>query len=121
MHLTSKFINHKIRPCRKDTVVLISKLILDLLPDCKIYLFGSYAKRCIRESSDVDILILDKSINKDNKKDIRIKLRGYIDEKTNYKYEFDLKLYNIEEFMQFKDIPLSFEQSINEYMIGVIN
>lgn len=100
-----------------ERVTTIYELIKEDLPDSHIYLFGSYAKRKIKPTSDLDFLILiDEGLDKKALKKIKWSLEEKIEDSIQFSYEVDLKLYTQEHFE--KSLSYNgFEQEINQYMI----
>ncbi len=43
----------------------LKKVLLSVLPDGKIYLFGSHAKESAKQWSDIDVAIVSKNLGKD--------------------------------------------------------
>lgn len=89
--------------------------------DDELYLFGSYAKGLIKESSDFDILVL-RDLDYYTPKDIhkyKIELFSNICDETDV--EFDLKVYSKTQFKEALNKESFFEKEINEYMINITN
>jgi len=69
-------------------------IINGFLPKSGIYLFGSYAKREIKEESDIDILVLiEDDLAPKELQEIRWKIEDALYEVNNVTFEIDLKLY----------------------------
>ncbi|MDF2596646.1 MAG: hypothetical protein K0R69_2987 [Clostridia bacterium] len=70
-------------------------IINDFLPDSEIYLFGSYAKREIKDESDIDILVLlGKEITSQELQKIRWKIEDEVEAINHNAFELDLKIYS---------------------------
>ena len=94
-------------------------LIKEQIPEGDIYLFGSYAKRKIKPTSDIDFLVLFKTPHdKNTLRQIKWKVEELIEETLGYEYEIDLKLYTHEHFEKCKEV-LGFESEIASYMISL--
>lgn len=90
--------------------------------DIDIYLFGSYAKGRIKDTSDFDIALISK-VNgeiKDLHK-IKIEIILEVDEKLNLQYgdDFDIKIYTKDRFEECLKKGSFFETTINSYMYKV--
>lgn len=87
----------------------------------EVYLFGSYAKRCVTKKSDIDILVLLGSNNKDREqlRKVRWQVEDIIESNFN-QCEVDVKLYTKDDFTKYSKVPFSFEQIVSEYMIKLI-
>ena len=82
-----------------------------------LYLFGSYAKEDIKETSDIDLLILlDGPITPKEAKILRMDIREDYEEKIGYAYEVDVKIYSRARFHELAS-KLSFESEIAKYML----
>ncbi|WP_069999379.1 nucleotidyltransferase domain-containing protein [Cellulosilyticum sp. I15G10I2] len=69
-------------------------IIDSLLPQSEIYLFGSYAKRKIKDESDIDLLVLvDDHYTSKELQEIRWQIEDQIYKANNMTFEIDLKLY----------------------------
>ncbi|MDF2613441.1 MAG: hypothetical protein K0S71_1227 [Clostridia bacterium] len=77
-----------------DSVKICFDSINSFLPDSEIYLFGSYAKREIKDESDIDILVLVKDDTGPKElQEIRWKIEDKIYAANNMAFEIDLKIY----------------------------
>lgn len=93
--------------------------ILSTIPQCSVYLFGSYAKRKIKPTSDIDLLVLlDEPYSLKALRDLRIKIGNDYEELIDFAYEVDIKIYNKQHFIE-KANRVSFESEIQKYMIKV--
>lgn len=93
--------------------------ILDLVPCCTVFLFGSYATRKIKPDSDIDLLVLiEEEMSLVELRQLRIKLINEFEEKINFAYEVDIKVYSKKAFYE-KAQGVNFESSIKKYMIKV--
>lgn len=93
------------------------QLIRQHIPHGEIYLFGSYAKRKIKPSSDIDILVLlDEELDKTSIRKLKWQVEEYIEEVLQFEYEVDLKIYTKKHFESSKE-TLGFESDIATYMI----
>lgn len=87
------------------------------LGEYEVYLFGSYAKREIKSTSDIDLLILlERPLTPKEAKMLRMDLREGYEEKIHYTYEVDVKIYNKARFYELAS-KLSFESEITKYML----
>lgn len=103
----------------KNRVKDIVKYLQEHIDHGEAYLFGSYAKRRIKETSDIDVLVLvDTSMNLEEMRVLRIYLNNTYEEEIEYTYEVDIKVYPRQYFLE-KTEYISFEREINEYMIKV--
>lgn len=83
----------------------------------EVYLFGSYVTGQIKETSDMDILLLlDEVIEPKKAKLLRMAIREAYEEKIRYAYEVDVKVYGKERFYELTQ-KLSFESEIAKYMM----
>lgn len=83
----------------------------------EVYLFGSYVTNKIKETSDIDVLILiDQVIEPKQAKALRMDIREDYEEKIRYAYEVDVKVYGKSRFYELAQ-KLSFESEIAKYMI----
>lgn len=104
------------------------KNIIDILSSIKleykfeVYLFGSFVKRKVKSSSDIDLLfLLDTNDNLD-KKQLR-DIRWYIEDMITDKFtdrDVDVKLYTKNTFNTVSNSALCFESMIMEYMVQLI-
>ncbi|MBP3886692.1 MAG: nucleotidyltransferase domain-containing protein [Cellulosilyticum sp.] len=109
----------QIRDDLQKRVEETTQYILSAIPQCAVYLFGSYAKRKIKPSSDIDLLVLiDQALSLRDIRDLRIRLGNDYEEQIDFRYEVDFKIYNKERFFE-KAKNTSFEQEIQKYMIKV--
>lgn len=100
-----------------DRIHKVYHLIKNKIPQAQIYLFGSYAKRKIKTSSDMDILVLmNTDCSKLELKQLKWDLEEQIEEETQFEYEVDLKIYTTEHFNKSKQ-HIGFEHEISRYMI----
>ncbi len=67
------------------TVEALRHYLIDTLPEAKIYLFGSRAKNCAAPYSDIDIAILDDSLDRAKLAQIR-----YTIDTSNLPYKVDI-------------------------------
>ncbi|MEM1525313.1 MAG: nucleotidyltransferase domain-containing protein [Nitrososphaerales archaeon] len=65
----------------KEYVINIYFAVKKILPNASVYIFGSVVKNEIVGGSDIDILIISKSIQKENLE--RVKIKRKIEELTN--------------------------------------
>ncbi|MGL6106695.1 nucleotidyltransferase domain-containing protein [Romboutsia sp.] len=87
--------------------------------DDELYLFGSYAKGLIKESSDFDILIL-RNLDNVSLKDIhkyKIELFSNVCDESNE--DFDLKVYSKKQFIEALNKKSFFEIEVNKYMLNI--
>lgn len=69
-------------------------IINQFLPQSEIYLFGSYAKRKIKEDSDIDLLVLtEDELTPKDLKEMRWKIEDALYAANDYEFEMDLKVY----------------------------
>lgn len=91
--------------------------------DIDIYLFGSYAKGRIKDSSDFDIVLISKGkIDLHKLHKIKIDLILEIDDNLDLDYgdDFDIKIYTIDKFEECLSKGSFFETTINSYMYKII-
>ncbi len=95
----------------------VYQLIKQYIPEGELYLFGSYAKRKIKQSSDIDMLVLiDEELDKMVLRKLKWQVEEVIEETLGFEYEVDLKLYTKSHFNKSKE-TLGFESMIATYMI----
>lgn len=83
----------------------------------EVYLFGSYVTGQIKETSDMDILLLlDEVVEPRKAKLLRMAIREDYEEKIRYAYEVDVKVYGKARFQELAT-KLSFESEIAKYMM----
>lgn len=77
-----------------ERVRMCFDIINQFLPQSEIYLFGSYAKRKIKEDSDIDLLVLtEDELTPKDLKEIRWKIEDALYAANHHAFEMDLKLY----------------------------
>lgn len=83
-----------------------------------IYIFGSYVKGYIKDSSDIDILILTKENDKRNIRKFKLSIIDNLADNLDIDYgeDYDLMIYNKKDFLRFLEKSNSFESVINSYM-----
>ncbi len=92
-------------------------LIKEELPNSEVYLFGSYAKRKIKATSDLDMLVLvDNGRDKKELKHLKWGIEEKLEMMNAFEYEVDLKVYTREHFDE-KRKERGFEFEIDQYMI----
>ncbi len=100
-----------------DRLEKIYTIIKEIVQDVDIYVFGGYAKRKIKQSSDIDILvILNTEIEKNKIKQLKWCIEEKIEDLINFEYEVDLKVYSREHFEKSKE-NIGFESHIATYMV----
>ena len=100
-----------------ERVQRVYGLLREQLPHGEIYLFGSYAKRTIKPSSDLDILVLlDEDLDKNTIRKLKWHIEEGIEDSIGFEYEVDLKIYSKSHFLLSKQ-TLGFESAIASYMI----
>lgn len=86
--------------------------------DVKIYLFGSYAKGKIKESSDIDLILMSDTLT--DRELYRLKLDIVLDVSDNLGLEsgedFDILTYTTERFKSCVENKRFFETEVNSYM-----
>lgn len=115
--------NLKLNTSRTDRLVSILECLDVPSTNYKIFLFGSYANRCLNSDSDVDLLFIfpdDYLIPK--KLDVNLKIK--LDDDLGNRYlditKCDMLFYNESKFFNIcKSMPKSFEGKISSYMIKV--
>lgn len=113
-----KDVNYKLNQSLRLKIISVKELIISNLEDIDIYLFGSIAKGCYSNHSDIDILVLiheNKSV-----KELR-KLRHFLEdeiEKLLIDREVDLKIYYKHRFKKLAEVP-SFENVILNDLIDI--
>lgn len=89
--------------------------------NCDVYLSGSFAKGKIKDSSDIDLLMIadieDKRLVRRQKLDFINMLEDSV--KLHYGDDFDLLAYTKETFLKALEKEGSFEQSVNSYMLKI--
>ena len=88
-----------------------------------IFLFGSYAKEKIKDTSDIDIVLISRgSIDIKQLHNIKIELILDIDEALDLHYgdDIDIKIYTKEKFEACLIKGSFFETTINSYMYQII-
>ena len=87
--------------------------------DIKVYLFGSYAKGRIKESSDIDLILMSDTLTE--RELYRLKLDIVLDISDNLGLEsgedFDILIYTTEKFKSCVENKKFFETEVNSYMI----
>lgn len=112
-------IDLKIRDSLQERVQEALTYILSSVSGCTVFLFGSYATRKIKKNSDIDLLVLLKEpMNQRQLRELRIQLANDFEERIQYRYEVDIKIYNEDDFYK-KARSVSFESAIQDYMIKV--
>jgi len=77
-----------------NRVKICFDIINRFLPQSEIYLFGSYAKRKIKDESDIDILVvLEDKFTPKEIQELRWKIEDELYAINNMAFELDLKLY----------------------------
>ncbi len=90
-------------------------IINNLLPESEVYLFGSYAKREIKQESDIDILVLvDKGYTSKQLQEIRWQIEDEINQINHEEFEVDLKLYT-KRFYEDERVNSYFLMEIDKY------
>lgn len=108
-----------IREALQKRVEETVEYVLANVPACTVYLFGSFAKRKIKPTSDIDLLVLvDQPLSLKEIRDLRIQLNNDYEEKIHFEYEVDIKVYYKLHFEEKLQKP-SFEREIYNYMIKV--
>ena len=87
--------------------------------DIKVYLFGSYAKGRIKESSDIDLILMSDTLTE--RELYRLKLDIVLDISDNLGLEsgedFDILIYTTEKFKSCVEKKKFFETEVKSYMI----
>ena len=111
-------VNYSLNENLKLEIIKIRDKIIMQLKNAEIYLFGSVAKGCYTERSDIDLLVL---INASKvPKELRM-LRHEIEdnlEKLKIERTVDIKLYNKDRYEELCKNP-SFEKAILEDLIDI--
>lgn len=111
-------VNYSLNEIFKLEIIKIRDEILMQLNNPKIYLFGSVARGCYSNKSDIDLLVLINSFK--SPKELRI-LRHEIEdnlEKLKIERTIDIKLYSKDRYEELCKNP-SFEKAILEDLIDV--
>lgn len=111
-------VNYSLNETLKLEIIKIRDEILMQLKNSEIYLFGSVAKGCYSEKSDIDLLVLINSSKAP--KELRL-LRHEIEdnlEKLKIERTVDIKLYNKDRYEELCKNP-SFEKAILEDLIDI--
>lgn len=102
-----------------DLIYSCSSIIKNLM-NCDLYVFGSYAKGCVKPTSDLDLLILvDESISFFKKTEYIGNLEDAIYAQLGI-IDLDLKIINKKDFFTRSQVPYTFENIINQYMVEVL-
>lgn len=91
--------------------------------DIDLYLFGSYAKGKIKDTSDFDVVLISNGqLDMHQLQKLKIELILEIDDVLNLNYgdDFDIKIYTKDKFEQCLSNDSFFETSINSYMYKVL-
>lgn len=120
MLLTTRTINDlsfTLKLERVEEIEFYVKEILKIIKECDIYLFGSFSKGCIKESSDIDLLVIVPELELDSRDrmKLRIQLREHLDD-LDIKREADAKVYGELDYKEISSQP-SFEKSILKDLI----
>jgi len=98
-----------------DRVKCCFDIINSFLPHSEIYLFGSYAKRKIKDESDIDILVLTEDhLTSKELQEIRWKIEDELYAANDGEFELDLKAYT-KEFYQSQLAHSHFFMEIEKY------
>lgn len=93
----------------------------DFKYDCDMYLFGSFAKGRIKDSSDIDLVMIvdleDRRLVRRQKLDFMDRMEDAVN--LYYGDDFDLLAYPKEVFLNSLRKENSFEQRINNYMLRI--
>ena len=111
-------VNYSLNKILKLEIIKIKDEIHMQLKNPEIYLFGSVAKGCYSEKSDIDLLVLINSSK--TQKELRM-LRHEIEdnlEKLKIERTVDIKLYNKDRYEELCKNP-SFEKAILEDLIDI--
>lgn len=111
-------VNYSLNEILKLEIIKIRDEIRMQLKNTEIYLFGSVAKGCYSEKSDIDLLVLINSSK--SPKELRM-LRHEIEdnlEKLKIERTVDIKLYNKDRYEELCKNP-SFEKAILEDLIDI--
>jgi len=80
-----------------DDLAIIAGTISRLLPQAKVYLFGSFASGTPHRYSDLDLCIVVPTLER-NRFEMMCEIRDAIYNKMEYKYPIDLLLFSASEF-----------------------
>lgn len=106
-----------IEPIKREHVVSICSLVNCFKPDAQLFVFGSYAKGCVKKDSDLDLLMLiNEDLDQKELRRLKYEIYDYIEEKLKYLPDLDIKLYYKNKFYESAK-ELGFESSISTYMI----
>lgn len=87
------------------------------IPNGEVYLFGSYAKRKVKPTSDLDLLVLlEDNLDKKIIRNLKWEIEEKIEETLAFEVEIDLKIYSRSHFDEARQY-LGFEAEISKYMI----
>lgn len=76
----------------------IKSIVLEEIPDAKVYLFGSRATGNVHEESDWDVLVITlKEVNREMKADVQKK---FAERMSDVYYFIDLKIVNEKEWFE---------------------
>ena len=95
----------------------IATMIRSRNNNIELFLFGSYAKGRVKNTSDIDVLMLTiDGTNKEERRMMRRDIMTYVEEHYDYEVELDLKVYDKGEFIKSTFKP-GLEKAISKYMI----
>ncbi len=93
----------------------LRECLLNYSANIDVYLYGSFCKRNVRDSSDIDILVLwDKKVFEDC-----FDLEMYVIDNFNTR-DVDIMNYSRERFYELSLAEGTFEKSISDYMLKLI-
>ena len=83
----------------------------------EIYVFGGYARQQVKDTSDIDLLLLtDEIISPKQAKQLRMDICEDYEESIKYAYEVDVKIYGKARFHELAS-RLSLESEIVKHMV----
>lgn len=113
--MTYNVLQSKYSKVINDCVAAIKRIEL-----CRVFVFGSYAKGCVKPTSDIDLLILlSQPLTFKERMDYISRFEESIFEKCGT-LNLDLKVMNEQDFYGRIETNNSFENIISSYMVEVI-
>lgn len=122
MLLTDRTINDlpfTLKPERVEEIYYYVNKLNEFIPEGIIYLFGSFSKGRIKESSDIDLLVIlpNRDLSARDRRDKRIDIMRFVDENCDIdRREVDVKIYGEIDYKEICTRP-TFESSILKDLI----
>lgn len=88
-------------------------------PEAIVYIFGSYAKGRVRETSDIDILVkYEEDFSTKEAREVRYKIEDNLIEEFGYEPEIQIVFYNKDKFEEHSHLP-GLAGNISKYMMEI--